>query len=148
VVEFDDQDWSKATVIGFVDNPKPCGEFALFEIYLNGLSIDSPAPIKRVAIVWNIQEGKLEMGPIAADEDTEYLLWIGGMTNIGSSLLSNGEVCGKIIPSAGPSSCELITDGLTDSYPNPGYDIKAAGPNTFYYQDLMPESKQFSVLLP
>lgn len=86
VVWFEDQEWAKAKVIGFVDNPKPCTEYAVFRtrIWTGG------GAVVETAVVWDINGNKAyEDGGFTSPCDAsspEYVAWLETIEDVGVEL--------------------------------------------------------------
>ncbi len=87
MIEFEDLDWSKPTVIGFVNNPKPCTEYVVFTISMMNHTETAFLPISLV-LVFNSDTGLLELGPLYPD-DPDYLEWATGKQDIGANLYNS-----------------------------------------------------------
>jgi hypothetical protein len=99
IIEFEDQDWTKPHVIGFTDNPKPCGEYAL--VTLTAAQVEyqtpgSPVPttVTRIReILWDIQAGTMAVIPgvtFPADPTTDaaWQTWKLTMETVGVEMFN------------------------------------------------------------
>lgn len=125
VVRFEGQNWDNPKVIGFVDNPKPCGEYVYFhmQIYTGG-----GASVKAV-MVWDIAGQKpFESGgftvPCSAD-DPAYVAWRSGMSNAGQSLFNSQIVVERtsadllpLNPGSGETKEKRIAAGMAPVLPS------------------------------
>lgn len=115
-------------MIGFKDNPRPCGEYAAFYTSL------SPLPIVYV-LIWNLRENKIELGPVTTTS-AAYLAWIAGKTSKGSPLFDffqNDYAPHKLRP-------DLIDTAETDYHRigNPGPYLTISLEESYYAQVLLP----------
>jgi len=89
VVWFEDQEWTKPKVIGFVDHPKPCGEYLEFRtrIFVGG------GAVVGAVVVWDTTEDKpvTDKGftcPCSIGDEA-YIAWRETVTNAGADLFTS-----------------------------------------------------------